>query len=262
MRTDMGRGDWWVHSKSLLEARYPEEARLRGQWIAPFILSPHNPDILYHGMQYVMMSRDRGDTWEFISPDLSYNDPKKQGDISYQTHTSLSESPLRFGLIYAGTDDGRLHRTKDGGESWTEILEGLPKGKWISRVEASRFDLGTVYMTQNGKRDDDFQVYVWKSNNFGDSWTDISANIPMGPVNVIREDPNDRNILYVGTDIGVYLSRDGGKTYSVLGDLPSTYVQDLVIHPRDNMIIIATHGRGIWVMDAFEINDAYLKIQE
>jgi len=255
MRTDMGReGDWWDNSESLLEARYPEETRLRGQWIAPFILSPHNPDILYHGMQYVMRSRDRGDTWEFISPDLSHNDPDKQGDISYQTLTSLSESPLRFGLIYAGTDDGRLHRTKDGGESWTEILEGLPAGKWISKVEASRFDLGTVYMTQNGKRDDDFQVYVWKSINFGDSWTDISGNIPIGPVNVIREDPIDKNIVYVGTDVGVYVSRDGGKTYSVLGDLPSTYVHDLVIHPRDNMIIIATHGRGIWVMDAFEIN--------
>jgi len=254
MRTDMGRDDWMDHSESLLEGRYPEESRLRGQWIAPFILSPHNPDILYHGMQYVMMSRDRGDTWEIISPDLSHNDPKKQGDISYQTLTSLSESPLRFGLIYAGTDDGRLHRTKDGGGSWTEILEGLPAGKWISRVEASRFDLGKVYMTQNGKRDDDFQVYVWKSINFGDSWTDISGNIPMGPVNVICEDPIDGNILYVGTDISVYVSRDGGKSYSVLGDLPSTYVHDIAIHPRDNMIIVATHGRGIWVLDANLVN--------
>ena len=254
-RTDMGaEGNWWENTKSLLPARYPEEPRLRGQWIAPFILSPHNPDIVYHGMQYVMMSRDLGNTWEYISPDLTHNNPKKLGDISYQTLSSISESPLRPGLIYAGTDDGRLHRTRNGGKTWTEILRGLPAAKWISRVEASRFDLGTVYMCQNGKRDDDFQAYVWKSSDFGSSWEDISANIPIGPVNVIREDPIDENILYVGTDIGVYVSRDGGKTYSVLGDLPSTYVHDLVIHPRDNMIVIATHGRGIWVLDANPVN--------
>jgi photosystem II stability/assembly factor-like uncharacterized protein len=255
MRTDMGsESNWWENSRSLLPETYPEEPKLRGQWIAPFILSPHNPDIVYHGMQYLMMSRDRGDTWEMISPDLTGNDPKKMGDISYQTLTSISESPLRFGLIYAGTDDGRLHRTKDGGKTWTEILNGVPRDKWISRVQASGYDLGTVYMTQNGKRDDDFQAYVWKSTDFGNSWKDISGNIPMGPVNVIREDPFNENILYVGTDIGVYVSRDGGKTWSVLGDLPSTYVHDLVIHPRDNMIIIATHGRGIWVLDANKVN--------
>ncbi len=246
--------NWWENIKYLLQERYPDEPKLRGQWIAPFILSPHNPDIVYHGMQYLMMSRDRGDTWEFISSDLSHNDPKKMGDISYQTLTSISESPLRFGLIYAGTDDGRLHRTKDGGKTWTEILGGLPADKWISRVEASKFDLGTVYMTQNGKRDDDFQVYVWKSDDFGATWKDISGNIPLGPVNVIREDPIDPDILYVGTDIGVYVSRDGGNTYSVLGNLPSTYVHDLIIHPRDNMIVIATHGRGLWVMDADPVN--------
>ncbi len=205
-------------------------------------------------MQYVMMSRDRGDTWEYISPDLTSNDPKKMGDISYQTLTSISESPLKFGLLYAGTDDGRLHRTKDGGGTWTEILDGLPEDKWISRVEASGYDLGTVYLAQNGKRDDDFQVYIWRSVDFGDTWEDISGNIPVGPVNVIREDPIDPEILYVGTDIGVYVTKDGGKTWEVLGVLPSTYVHDLVIHPRDNMIIIATHGRGIWVLDGDSVN--------
>jgi photosystem II stability/assembly factor-like uncharacterized protein len=114
--------------------------------------------------------------------------------------------------------------------------------------------MGTVYMTQNGKRDDDFQVYIWRSDDFGDSWEDISGNIPIGPVNVIREDPIDQNILYVGTDIAVYVTRDRGETWEVLGDLPSTYVHDLVIHPRDNMIVIATHGRGLWVLDADAIN--------
>ncbi len=254
-RTDMGgEGNWREHTKSLLPETYAEEAKLRGQWIAPFILSVHNPDIVYHGMQYVMMSRDRGNTWKNISPDLTRNDPKKMGDISYQTLTSIAESPLKFGLLYAGTDDGRLHRTKDGGGSWTEILAGIPEHKWISRVEASSHDLGTVYMTQNGKRDDDFQVYIWRSTDFGDSWEDISGNIPIGPVNVIREDPLDPRILYVGTDLGVYVTKDLGGKWEVLGDLPSTYVHDLVIHPRDNMMIIATHGRGAWVLDAGKIN--------
>jgi len=201
-----------------------------------------------------MMSRDKGDTWEYISPDLTYNDENKMGDISYQTLSTISESPLKFGLIYAGTDDGRLHMTKDGGKTWNEILNGVPKNKWISRVEASRYDMGTVYMTQNGKRDDDFQVYVWKSVDFGASWKDISGNISIGPVNVIREDPLHKNILYVATDIGVYVSKNGGDSWEVLGDLPSSPVLDMVIHPRDNIIVAATHGRGIWVLDGDVVN--------
>jgi photosystem II stability/assembly factor-like uncharacterized protein len=206
-------------------------------------------------MQYVMMSRDRGDTWEFISPDLTYNDPKKMGDISYQTISSLDESPLRFGLLYAGTDDGRIWRTMDGGKNWKEIRSGAVPERWVSRIVASAWDIGTVYMTQTGRRDDDFQVYIWKSTDFGDTWTDISGNVPVGPVNVIREDPVNRDILYLGTDAGVYISKDSGKRWDVLGDLPFAYVHDLTIHPRDNMIIIATHGRGIWVMDANPVNE-------
>jgi len=120
---------------------------------------------------------------------------------------------------------------------------------------ASKYDLGTVYMTQTGRRDDDFQVYVWKSTDFGDTWTDISGNIPVGPVNVIREDPVKKDLLYAGTDGSVYISNDGGARWDVLGDLPFVYVHDLQIHPRDNMIIIATHRRGIFVMDANPINE-------
>jgi len=238
----------------LLPEHLPGEPRLRGQWVAPTILSPHNPDIVYHGMQVVMMSRDQGETWEFISPDLSRNDPKKQGDISYQTITSISESPRRFGLIYAGTDDGRIWRTMNGGKQWREIRSGAVPQRWVSRLVASSHDLGTVYLTQTGRRDDDFQVYIWKSSDFGKTWSDISANIPVGPVNVIREDPEDTRRLYVGTDAGVYISKDGGETWEVLGDLPFAYVHDLEIHPRDRMIVIATHGRGMWVLDAEQID--------
>jgi photosystem II stability/assembly factor-like uncharacterized protein len=241
--------------KDLFPAPLPGETPLRGQWVAPTIISKHNPDIIYHGMQFVMMSRDRGDTWEFISPDLSYNDPAKRGDINYQTISVLDESPLRFGLIYAGTDDGRVWRTEDGGKNWIEIRNGAVPQKFVSRIVASAFDIGTVYMTQTGRRDDDFQVYVWKSTDFGDTWQDISGNIPIGPVNVIREDPVNKDILYAGTDGCVYISKNGGGKWDILGDLPFAYVHDLAIHPRDNMIIIATHGRGMWVMDANPINE-------
>ncbi len=241
--------------KNLLPKRLPGEVQLRGEWVAPSIISKHNPAILYHGMQCVMMSRDRGDTWEFISDDLSYNDPAKTGDINYQTISVLDESPLRFGLLYAGTDDGRIWRTKDGGKNWTEIRNGAVPQKFVSRIIASAYDIGTVYMTQSGRRDDDFQVYIWKSTDFGDSWQDISGNISVGPVNVIREDPVNKNILYAGTDGGVFVSKDNGNKWDILGNLPFAYVHDLAIHPRDNMIIIATHGRGVWVMDANPVNE-------
>ena len=134
-------------------------------------------------------------------------------------------------------------------------MKGLPFRKWVSRIAASRYAQSTVYMTQNGKRDDDFAPYIWKSTDFGETWQSIAGNIKLGPVNVIVEDPIDRNILYVGTDVGVYVTKDGGKKWDVLGgNLPTAYVQDLVIHPKENVIVIATHGRGMWALDAKAVN--------
>jgi photosystem II stability/assembly factor-like uncharacterized protein len=250
LRADVVKGT----TKPLLPKTYEDEPNLRGEWVAPTIISPHNSNIIYHGMQYVLRSLDQGNTWEQISPDLTYNTASEIGDISYHTLTSISESPLRYGLIYAGTDDGRVHVTKDGGKHWQEILEGLPNQKWVSRLVASAFDLGTVYLTQNGKRDDDFTPYVWKSTNYGKTWVDISKGIPIGPVNVIREDPRSKDILYVGTDGGVYATKDGAKTWEVLGsDLPMTYVLDLGFQPNENIIVVGTHGRGVWALDASSI---------
>ncbi|NQU87021.1 MAG: hypothetical protein HQ541_14795, partial [Mariniphaga sp.] len=141
--------------------------RLRGQWLAPFIISPHNPQILYHGSQFLHRSMNMGESWEKISPDLTYNHDDKKGDIPYQTIFSIAESPLKFGLIYAGTDDGRVWVTKNSGTDWEEINKGIPYRKWISELVASKYDEATVYMTQNGKRDDDWTAYVWKSADYG-----------------------------------------------------------------------------------------------
>jgi photosystem II stability/assembly factor-like uncharacterized protein len=239
----------------VLPATFPEEAEFRGQWMAPTLLSDHNPDIVYHGVQYVLKSTDKGSTWKQISPDLTNNDPEKQGDISYQTISALEESVFNPDLLYAGTDDGRLWRTRNGGKLWEDIRKEPLPVRWISRIVASKHDFGTVYVTQTGRRDDDAAVYLWRSTDFGSTWEDISANVPAGPVNVIREDPENDNILYLGTDVGVYVSIDSGENWEVLGDLPCTYVHDLAIHPRDNMIIVATHGRGMFVLNADPVNN-------
>ena len=230
--------------------------KLRGQWLAPFILSPHNPDIIYHGSQFIHKSVDQGNTWEKISPDLTYNLPEMKGDIPYQTIFSISESAIIPGLVYAGTDDGRIWVTRNGGKKWDELDKGLPYRKWVSGVVASAFNESTVYLAQNGKRDDDFAVYLWKSNDYGKTWIDISNNIPTGPINVVREDPQNEHILYVGTDFGAYVSINGGENWQTLsGSFPTTYVQDLVIHPRDNIMIAATHGRGMWAIDVSYIQN-------
>jgi len=236
------------------------EPALRGQWLAPFILSPHNPRIVYHGMQYVFRSMDQGSTWERISDDLTFNDPEKQGNISYATLTSLSESPVKFGVIYAGTDDGRIHVTRDGGLKWTEINNGIPY-QWVSRVIASKYDEGTVYLTMNGKRDNDFQAYIYRSRDFGQTWEDISEGIPGGPVNVISEDPAYTGLLYVGTDLGVYVTLDDGKNWEVLGsELPITFVHDFALQARDKVLVAATHGRGIYTLRLRPVYSAYKKL--
>lgn len=253
----------WV-SVSIVPKAGEGEPPLRGQWMAPTIISPHNPSVIYHGMQYLYRSMNRGDAWERISPDLSYNDPDKLGKlpfaIPHQCLTTISESPFQFGLIYTGTDDGRVHITRNGGVSWTEIIKGLPYNKQVSRIVASKYDKRTVFLTLNGRRDDDFADYIYKSTDYGKTWADISGNMPGGPVNVIREDPKNKDVLYVGTDLGVYVTVDGGKKWHVLANsLPICFVWDLIIHPRDNALVIATNGRGMYVIDDVSPIQNYMK---
>ncbi|MBA3639579.1 MAG: hypothetical protein H0W53_09900 [Acidobacteria bacterium] len=234
----------------------PKEQGLRAQWMAPVVLSPHDPNTVYLGYQFVFRSTSRGDAWEKISGDLTGNDPKRMlprssNEIPYQTITALEESPRVKGLLYAGTDDGKLHVTTDAGKTWTDLTTRVPSRKWYSRVVPSMHADNTVYVTQRGREDDDFAPYIYKSTDGGTTFTSITSNIPAGPVNVIREDPTDPNVLYVGTDFGAFVSTDGGKGWQVLGgNLPSTQVSDLVYHTRDKVIVISTYGRGIWVIDA------------
>jgi photosystem II stability/assembly factor-like uncharacterized protein len=219
----------------------------RGQWLAPFVLSQHDSKTLYLGKQYLYRTTDEGKTWEKISDDLTFNNNLEMGDINYQTIFAIGESPITKGLIYVGTDDGRLHVTKDDGESWRELKDGIPMPTWVSRVVPSHFSEGRVYLTLNGKRDENYKAMIYKSEDFGTTWSSISNGIPSAPVNVIREDLDDPNTIYAGTDIGVYVSSDGGTNWSVFGKgLPTVYIHDIGIHKRDKVMVIATHGRGLW----------------
>ncbi len=232
-----------------------KDPALRYNWQTPILLSHHSPNVLYFGTNRLFRSLDRGDSWQAISPDLTTN-PKKIGDVPYATITTISESPITFGLIYVGTDDGKIHVTRDGGYTWKEIGKSLPQGLWCSRVIASAYDEGTAYVTLNGYRNDDFRAYVYRTRNFGDTWESIKSNMPDEAINVIREDPYNPHVLYVGTDRGVFVSLNGGKSWDVLqSGIPIVPVHDMVIHPRDHELVVATHGRSIFVASVKPIQE-------
>ena len=226
------------------------EPPLRYNWMSPYFISDYNQVTLYYGANKLFKSTDRGDTWSCISPDLTTDPgPEKQGNVPYGTITMLSESPLQQGLIYAGTDDSNIQVTTDDGNSWKLVNSGLPE-KWVSRVIASQHDAATVYVSMTGYREDDFSNYLYMSENYGTTWRSISGNMPAEGINVIREDPRDKNILYAGTELGVYVTPDRGKTWhSLCNNLPTTPVHDMVIHPRELELVIGTHGRSCFVLD-------------
>jgi len=236
------------------------ERPFRFNWQTPIHLSVHQPDILYLGSNFVHRSFKQGDDFEKISKDLTKGGRK--GDVAYGTITDIHESPLQFGLLYVGTDDGLIHVSRDGGFSWTDISRGLPADLWVTTVVASAHDLGTVYVTLNGYRWDDFTSYVYQSTDFGENWQRIGLDLPLEPVNVIREDPNNKNMIYVGTDHSLYVSLNGGIDFMQMRNgMPAVSVHDLVIHPRDGDLIVGTHGRSIYVgsvKEAQQLNDAVM----
>ena len=221
------------------------EAPYRFNWQTPILLSKHNQDILYLGSNKLHRSLDKGDTWETISNDLTTGG--KKGNVAYGTLTTISESPFQFGLLYTGSDDGYVHMSKNGGGSWELISNSFPKDLWVSRVIASQHKKERVYVTLNGYRSDDFTVYVYRSDDHGKTWENISNNIPTSPVNVIREDSENPNLLYVGTDNGAYASFNQGKEWFPFHKgLPNVAVHDLVIQPSAKHLILGTHGRSLY----------------
>ncbi len=224
------------------------ETPYRFNWQTPILLSPHNQDILYLGGNKLMRSMDQGSHWTAISDDLTKGG--KPGNVAYGTLTSISESPFQFGLIYTGSDDGIVAVTKDAGGSWNTISDSFPQNLWVSRVIASQHKKERVYVTLNGYRWDDFQVYAYMSDDYGSTWTDISSNIPTSPVNVIREDSENENILYLGTDNGAYVSFDNGKNWEIFSKgIPNVAIHDIVVQPEAKHLLLGTHGRSIYKAD-------------
>ncbi len=228
------------------------ERPYRWNWQTPIHLSIHNQDILYMGAHKVFRSFNGGEKFDAISGDLTKGG--KKGDVPYGTLSAIHESPLRFGLIYAGSDDGLVHVTRDGGQVWQNISAGLPEDMWVSRVQASKFDEGTVYVSLNGYRWDNFTPYLYVSSDYGKTWRRLGKDLPLEPINVVREDPVNARILYVGTDHGLYVSLDQGESFMAMtNELPAVAVHDLVIHPRDNDLLVGTHGRSLYIAGVKEL---------
>jgi len=241
--------------RSIRYVRPQGQEALRWNWMSPILLSPHNPEVVYHAANVVLRSNNRGDTWTEISPDLTKNLPERRGgtgNIQYATITTIDESPVIGGVIWAGTDDGNVQLTRDAGKTWTNVtdkISGHP-GYWVSRVVASHHDAATAYVTVTGYRHDDFKPFVWKTTDSGATWTSIAGNLPNEAINVIREDRRNTNLLFVGTDFGVYASLDGGKAWQRMKTgITTNPVHDLAIHPREQEIIVGTHGRGMYIAD-------------
>ncbi|MEM6965531.1 MAG: glycosyl hydrolase [Bacteroidota bacterium] len=221
------------------------ERPLRWNWQTPIHLSIHNQDILYMGANKLFRSFNQGNDFQPISEDLTKGGQK--GDVAYGTLTAIHESPLKFGLLYVGSDDGLVHITQDGGYTWKNINAGLPKDLWVARIQASKFDEGTVYIALNGYRWDNFESHIYQSTDYGKNWTRLGDDLPLEPVNVIKEDPDNENVIYVGTDHGVYVSFNQGKSFMMMQkDFPAVAVHDIVVHPTAKEIVLGTHGRSFY----------------
>jgi photosystem II stability/assembly factor-like uncharacterized protein len=243
---------------------------LRFNWCSPLLVSAHDSDTVYHCGNVVLKSTNRGETWAVASPDLTTNDPARlptgkggDGNIQYCTITAFDESPLVAGLLWAGTDDGNVWLTRNDGKDWVKLNDKIPghPGYWVSRVAASSFDPGVAYVTFSGYRRDDFRPFIFKTADYGQTWTSIAGNLPSAPINVVGEHSRNPNLLFVGTELGVFFSIDGGRDWNALNNgIPTQPVHDLKIHPRDNDLIAATHGRGLFIADISPLEELTARV--
>jgi hypothetical protein len=247
------------------------QPRYRATWTTPIVLSPHNPDVVYTATQVVLRSGNRGDTWQEISPDLTTNDSTKQngsGNIQYTTITTVAESPRTPGVIWAGTDDGRVHHRNTEGDHWIDATAaltaaGAPDHYWVTRVVPSAHRPATAYVTITGFHRDDFRPFVYRTDNYGRTFEAITTTLPdNAPANVLAEDPVNPNLLFLGTDRGLFVSLDRGSSWlRFQANLPIVPVRDAIVHPRESDLVIGTHGRGLYVTDITplrELNEAGL----
>ena len=294
---NIGRVDRQTGSARFVKPTHPEGEQLRFNWNSAVNFDPFDEETIYFGSQYVHKSTDRGETWEIISPDLTTDDPEKQrqhesggltmdatGAENFTTILAIEPSPLEQGLIWAGTDDGKVHITRDGGDSWTDLtrnLKGVPEGSWVGQVKASNFNPGEAVAVINNYRRGDWGVYVMRTTNYGKSWTNIAKDKGMeGYALSYVQDPEEENLEFVGTELGLYVSIDKGNTWTKwTNGYPTVSTYDMVIHPREHDLVIGTFGRSFWVLDdlrplrdlaangadelnnaikAFETPDAYL----
>jgi photosystem II stability/assembly factor-like uncharacterized protein len=239
--------------------------RLRFNWNAGFATDPFAPGTIYLGSQFVHKSADRGETWTVISPDLTTNNPDWRkydtggitpdvtGAETFTSILAIAPSPVQRGVLWVGTDDGRLHVTRDGGATWESVeknVKGVPANTWIPHVLASRYDAGTAFMVFDNHRRSDWAPYVYKTTDWGKTWTSLASKDLWGWAESIEQDPVDRDLLFLGTSFGLYVSNDGGKRWMHwTHGLPTTEVADLIVHPRDGDLVIATHGRALYVLD-------------
>ena len=260
--------------------------RYRFQWNSPLMISPHDPKTIYYGGNHLFKSTDRGDTWDVLGEDLTtgaqrdkqpilgkvpdtHTLSRHDGVVAWPCITAIAESPVKAGVLWVGTDDGNVQMSRDGGKTWANVVShamGAPKGGYVSRIEPSHKDAGTAYMTFDNHRSADYGIYIFRTTNYGDSFQRITNGIPpdAGTVHVIREDPVNPNLLFAGTEFGLFVTFDRGANWRRMKNgLPTVPVFDIQIHPRDHDLILATHGRSIWIMDDIsaleQVNDDILK---
>jgi photosystem II stability/assembly factor-like uncharacterized protein len=266
MAAQMGFGG---QNRPNVQPPLPEGEPIRFFWNTPLLLSPHNPRLLYVGANRLFKSYDRGDTYLY-TPDLTKNisrferpimgvpgdapmASKHDGAGAFSSVITVSESPIIPGVIWVGTNDGNVQVSRDGGATWKNVVDnvqGVPKETHVSRVEAGHFDAATCYVSFDGHRTDDHKPYVFVTRDYGATWKPLANNLPAGNVNVVKEDPKNPNLLYLGTEYGLYISLNAGAEWKrFMNGMPTVRIDDVMVHPRDNDLIVATHGRSIWILD-------------